>query len=145
MISNSTRRLLQYGINPSIQRIAIMEYLMTHQTHPTVDDIYNDLTKKIPTLSRTTVYNTLKLLVEHGAALQLNIDERYQHFDGDISPHAHFFCRKCGRIYDLPVPAPQFLNLDGKCEFQIEECQIYYKGNCPICKKETTNRNEQKH
>ena len=141
MISNSAQRLLQYGISPSVQRIAIMEYLMTHRVHPTVDDIYNDLVKEIPTLSRTTVYNTLKLMVERGVALQLNIDERNQHFDGDIFPHAHFLCRKCGRIYDLPIPTPQFLHLDKKDEFVVEECQIYYKGCCPVCKNELNNRN----
>ena len=52
-------RLLKYSIKPSMQRIAIMEYLMEHRTHPSADEIYTALSPSMPTLSKTTVYNTL--------------------------------------------------------------------------------------
>lgn len=68
--------LLSYHIKPSVQRIAIMDYLLNHKTHPCIDEIYTALCKEIPTLSKTTVYNTLKLFVEHGAAKMLTIDEK---------------------------------------------------------------------
>ena len=68
--------LLNYGIHPSIQRIAIMDYLLKHHIHPTVDEVYTALSDEIPTLSKTTVYNTLRLFSEHGAAKMLTIDER---------------------------------------------------------------------
>ena len=55
--------LEEHDVKPSVQRIAVMDYLMTHRTHPTVDEIYHALEKQIPTLSKTTVYNTLKLFV----------------------------------------------------------------------------------
>ena len=32
-------RLLEHNIKPSMQRIAIMEYLMNHPIHPSADDI----------------------------------------------------------------------------------------------------------
>ena len=95
--------LLKYDIKPSVQRMAVMEYLMTHFTHPSVDEIYTALSPKYPTLSRTTVYNTLKLFVEQGAAQMLTIDEKMTCFDGDVSHHAHFLCKRCGKIYDLPL------------------------------------------
>ena len=69
-------RLTAHGIKPSVQRLEIMKYLMTHHTHPTVEDVYTALCKKIPTLSRTTVYNTLRMFAEHKAAQMLTIDER---------------------------------------------------------------------
>lgn len=68
-----------------MQRIAIMEYLMTHRTHPTVDEIYTALSPSMPTLSKTTVYNTLRLLAEHGAVLELDMDSRNTRFDGDVT------------------------------------------------------------
>ena len=68
--------LLSYNIKPSVQRIAIMDYLLAHKTHPCIDEIYMALCDDIPTLSKTTVYNTLKLFVEHGAALMLTINEK---------------------------------------------------------------------
>ena len=61
-------RLLEHNIKPSMQRIAIMEYLMNHPIHPSADDIYTALSPSMPTLSKTTVYNTLKLFSEQGAA-----------------------------------------------------------------------------
>jgi len=68
--------LMDHGVKPSVQRIAIMDYLLKNRTHPTAEEIYSALVNLIPTLSKTTVYNTLKLFVEQGAALMLTIDEK---------------------------------------------------------------------
>lgn len=128
--------LISYNIKPSVQRMAIMDYLLTHKTHPSVDEIYLALCDEIPTLSKTTVYNTLKLFVDHGAALMLTIDEKNACFDGDTSLHAHFLCKKCGRIFDLPysseVQKVEQIDMNG---FQVEEVHQYYKGICPECAK----------
>lgn len=126
--------LVSYNIKPSVQRIAIMDYLLSHKTHPSIDEIYMALCKQIPTLSKTTVYNTLKLFVEHGAAQMLTIDERNACFDGDTSPHAHFFCKQCGHIFDLPYAREEQqlepIDMNG---FRVEEVHQYYKGVCPAC------------
>ena len=76
--------LIENGIKPSVQRLAIMMYLLEHRTHPTVDEIFNDLSKSIPTLSKTTVYNTLKIFAEKGAILSLKIEEKMVRFDGYV-------------------------------------------------------------
>ncbi|MDR0295073.1 MAG: transcriptional repressor [Prevotellaceae bacterium] len=132
------KRLLQYNIKPSLQRIAVMQYLMENKTHPTADIIYAALSPAIPTLSRTTIYNTLKLLSEQGAIIALNIDEKNVRYDGDIVAHTHFRCKKCSRIYDLP----KNFTLENKqqfLDFYITECQVYYKGYCKECKKTSIN------
>ena len=118
--------LISYNIKPSVQRIAIMDYLLSHKTHPSIDEIYLALCKEIPTLSKTTVYNTLKLFVEH---------EKNACFDGDTSLHAHFLCKKCGKIFDLPYSnevkqIEQIMN-----GFKVDEIHQYYKGICPACSK----------
>lgn len=129
-------RLLEYNIKPSMQRIAIMEYLMEHRTHPSADEIYSELSPTMPTLSKTTVYNTLKLFSEQGAALMLTIDERNANFDADTSQHAHFLCKQCGKIYDLPfskeVKTVEGLQMDGH---EVREVHYYYKGVCKECLK----------
>lgn len=126
--------LRSYGIKPSVQRIAIMDYLMEHRTHPSIDEIYLALCDEIPTLSKTTVYNTLKLFVDHGAAQMLTIDEKFTNYDGDVSLHAHFFCKKCNKIYDMPYIHPDdqmgAFDMNG---FQVKETHQYYKGICPEC------------
>lgn len=127
-------RLLEFHIKPSVQRMAIMDYLINNRTHPAVDEIYNAISPSIPTLSKTTVYNTLKLFAEQGAVQMLTIDERNVCFDVDTSPHPHFLCKKCGKIYDLFAPE---LNMEVKaCEVdghRISEIHYYYKGTCKNC------------
>lgn len=123
--------LVKYGIKPSVQRIAIMEYLMEHRTHPSAEEIYGILSRRIPTLSKTTVYNTLKLFTEQGALQVLGIDERNIRYDIDISRHAHFICIGCGKVYDLAVEGIERLSL--KEEFFMTEMHLYYKGYCKYC------------
>ena len=135
MDTNETfSRLTEHGIKPSMQRMAVMEYLMTHRTHPTVDEIYTALHPSMPTLSKTTVYNTLKLLTDKGAALQLTIDERNCCYDADTTPHAHFLCTRCGRVYDLDLQSKRLMRAailpPG---FTPDEVQLYSRGWCAPC------------
>ena len=127
-------RLLAHNIKPSMQRIAIMTYLMEHRTHPSAEDVYAALSPSMPTLSKTTVYNTLRLFSEQGAAQMLTIDDRNVNFDADTSLHAHFFCKQCQRIYDLNVASAgkqvEGLNMEGH---KIDEMHYYYKGICKNC------------
>ena len=104
---NTLDILTNHGVKPSVQRLAVMDYLVENHTHPTADEIYSALHKQMPTLSKTTVYNTLKLLTEQGAAIQLTIDERNVCFDADVSPHAHFLCTCCGKVYDMSLTDPR--------------------------------------
>jgi Fur family ferric uptake transcriptional regulator/Fur family peroxide stress response transcriptional regulator len=127
-------RLLEFSIKPSVQRIAIMEYLMENPTHPTADTIFNDLYPSIPTLSKTTVYNTLKLLEEQGAIQSINIDEKNVRYDADISPHAHFKCKQCGCLHDFPLKDSSFFEFKDSGNFILTEYQVYYKGYCNNCK-----------
>ena len=90
------RYLLSYSIKPSMQRTAVMDFLLNNRIHPTIDDIYSQLSPNMPTLSKTTVYNTLNLFLEKGAVQVLNIDDKNARYDVDTSAHAHFICKKCG-------------------------------------------------
>ena len=96
-------QLQEAGFKPSLQRIAILEYLRTHFTHPTVDEIYEALSPSMPTLSKTTIYNTLRSFSQSGLALSLRLDEKTVHYDGDTAPHAHFICKDCGKIIDVTI------------------------------------------
>lgn len=137
MITNDAyHRLAACGLRPSMQRLAIMDYLLTHATHPTIDDIYKDLSKKMPRLSKSTLYNTLRSLAKGNAAQMLTIDDHRVCYDGDIRPHVHFMCERCGRVIDLlDVPAPDkslISDIDGNI---VTDAQLYYKGICTECQK----------
>lgn len=125
--------LSMHGIKPSLQRIAVMDYLLANRTHPTADEIYSALSPAMPTLSKTTVYNTLRLFVERGAAIQLCIAGRVVCFDADTQLHAHFFCRRCGCIIDFPAP-PEAQNapaMPAGC--LLENTEVVYRGLCAAC------------
>ena len=128
-------RLREYNIRPSQQRVAIMQYLLNHYTHPSVDEIYDNLSPLVPTLSKTTVYNTLRMFADVGAACMVTIDDHHVMYDGNNHPHAHFICRRCGCVKDMHgdelVPEAHPRRMQNGC--LIDEVQIYYKGICPEC------------
>ena len=126
--------LESHGIRPSQQRIAVMHYLLTHRTHPSVDEIYEGLKGEYSTLSKTTVYNTLKALSESGAVLTLNIAGTMANYDGYVSPHAHVLCTKCNKIYDVELAHTEMLGKKLPEGAKIDDIQLYYKGICGRCR-----------
>lgn len=124
------------GVKGSVQRVAVMKYLLEHCNHPAVDEIYTELVDALPTLSKTTIYNTLKLFVEQGVVRMLTIDGKNANFDGDTSPHAHFFCTQCQqRIFDVPQPAfANNITNELPEGFSVEGTELYFKGQCPECR-----------
>lgn len=133
MIVKVRTYLLNHQVKPSVQRIAVMKYLLENRTHPTVDEIFTQLSPNMPTLSRTTVYNTLKLLVEKGAVLQLTIDEKNVRYDAHTVPHAHFICLGCGCVHDVMEVDVEKVRLTSYKGLTIQETQVYYKGYCEPC------------
>lgn len=128
--------LSKHGVKPSAQRIAVMEYLLRHRTHPTAEEIYRALHPSLPTLSRTTVYNTLRLLVEQEAATQLTIDERNVCYDADTSAHAHFLCTSCGRVFDIPLISDHLIAMAALPQgFRTDQSALYFRGCCEQCGK----------
>lgn len=91
----------------------------------------------MPKLSRTTVYNTLRMLSEEKAAQMLTIDEHRVCYDGNVASHVHFYCKKCEKVIDLmDEKAPHLdsaVNIEGNI---VEEEQLYYKGICAACASE---------
>ena len=119
-------------IKPSFQRIKIYEYLVTRKNHPSTEMIYKKLLNKIPTFSRTTVYNTMDIFLEKGLVSLISIDDKEARFDADVSVHAHFMCTKCGKIFDVPVN-PGEIDISGLSKFVITENHINFKGICETC------------
>ena len=130
---NVAQYLLENNIKPSYQRIKVLEYLLDKRNHPTVEQIYHDLVQQIPTISKTTVYNSLYLFMEQGLVRQLNIDDNKTRYDATISSHGHFKCELCGHIADFPLQVDQ-IEVNGVLkEYKINEKEVYYKGICPNC------------
>ncbi|BDU51136.1 Fur family transcriptional regulator [Haliovirga abyssi] len=134
IIKDVSEYLKSHDIKPSYQRMKIFNYLITKKNHPTVDQIYKELVEEIPTLSKTTVYNTLKLFVDKKIAIIITIEENETRYDADISLHGHFKCTECGQVYDVNIEVPESFG-EGLKKFQIDEEHIYFKGICEECLK----------
>lgn len=128
------RYLQKFDIKPSVQRTAVMDYLMKNKTHPTIEEIYTSLSPMMPTLSKTTIYNTLNLFVQKGAVLQLALDEKNARYDADIRNHAHFKCNNCAKVYDFMDLSQSLYNKPEVQGFEIKTIEISYSGICPSCK-----------
>jgi Fe2+ or Zn2+ uptake regulation protein len=122
------------GVKPSYQRLRILEYLMNKRDHPSVDTIFQALSGEIPTLSKTTIYNTLSLFTEKGIVTSLTIVNNELRYDFMNEPHAHFQCESCGIVIDIPVKKDLFL-VDSIEEHQVREIQVSFKGICKNCLK----------
>ena len=131
-IDNIGDYLKSNEIKPSYHRIKIFKYLIEKKNHPTVDMIYKELQGELPTLSKTTVYNTLKLFLEKKLVMVVTIEENEARYDADTSIHGHLKCEKCGKVYDFEIDMDK-LEVSNLEEFQINEKQVYFKGICKEC------------
>lgn len=124
--------LQAHGVRPTPQRLAVYEYLLAHRTHPSADAIFEALSPVYPTFSRTTIYNSLKVLMEAGLIRVVTIDPLEQHFDGDAADHGHCRCHKCGRLFDFAIPAEAIAELipDGFC---VSQQDVFFTGTCKEC------------
>ncbi|NIA10243.1 MAG: hypothetical protein GWP10_11095 [Nitrospiraceae bacterium] len=114
------------------QRIDILKYLEEHMTHPSAEKIYSDLKKKNPSLSKTTVYNTLEALGRHHIIQILTISGSELRYDFRTTPHHHFMCTRCGAIIDIDVDCPYLGKFMGMGH-RIDEMHGYFKGVCKDC------------
>ena len=135
MITNTKlcKELLETrGLKPTYQRLRILEYLEKHRNHPTVEMIYKGLVREIPTISRTTIYNTLNSFLEKGIIDCITITGTETRYEYKTLPHHHFLCSRCGRVIDIDIKCPyvEKKEFDG---YQIKEIHGYFKGICRDC------------
>ena len=120
-------------------RIKILEYLMAHHNHPTVDTIFTELAQD-EQLNKATIYNTLNTLINVGIVIEIKNGDNSSHYDYFIKPHFHIICKNCGKISD--VFYPDFDKIENKMRYEAENqtgfiasssyLEIY--GLCQNCK-----------
>ena len=126
------------GQRVSAQRIAVLDFIANGKTHPTADEIYSALLATYPSISRTTVYNSLHILVSSGLVKMLEIENGVMRYDmGKQRQHGHFLCRKCGSVFDIPLP--DGLPDPSDSGFMIDSMEWNCKGLCPACRAKSEN------
>lgn len=93
--------LRRNGYRATPQRIAISRLTLQHRSHPTAETIYNEVKEFHPTVSLSTVYNTLHIIKDLNMVQELAFNDDVIRFDPNIRPHLNIVCKRCGRIIDV--------------------------------------------
>ncbi len=98
-------QLRRAGFRVTPQRLAIHDCLYAADHHPTADDVYAVVRVRFPRISLATVYKGIDALVSVGAVQKIRRDAHAARYDAGSEAHAHFLCRVCDRIANVPMPA----------------------------------------
>jgi Fur family iron response transcriptional regulator len=129
MVNRDAAALLEsHGILPSAQRMAVAEYVLNSDEHPSADQVWKRVKARFPYISRATVYNTLNLLVEKGLLRTLNLAEDSVVFDPNVDTHHHFIDEETGAIHDVPWDKVQVCNIESLRGFEIRDYQVVMRG-----------------
>ena len=121
-------RLRGHGIQPSAQRMAVAEYVLATDEHPSADQVWARVRADFPMISRATVYNTLNLFVRNGLLRQLTLAEGKVVFDPHLGPHHHFIDDATGSIHDVAWDAVEVRNVENLKGVDVREYQVVMRG-----------------
>ena len=124
--------LKDHNVNPSFNRVKIMEYLIGQKNHPTAEQIYNVLKKDLPTLSKATIYNSINAFAKAGLVKTIMGEGKEAHYDAVMDPHGHFLCEICQGCYDFDLSNEkfEFTEIEG---FTVKDKEVYLRGICKKC------------
>jgi Fe2+ or Zn2+ uptake regulation protein len=119
----------------TLQKKTILTILRKTDTHPTADWIYDEVRKVLPHISKGTVYRNLKILGEDGEVSELHLNGDASRYDGNMSPHYHFRCEGCGKLYDIDEPFNAEIDerVMKKTGFMILYHHLEFRGFCHTC------------
>jgi Fur family transcriptional regulator, peroxide stress response regulator len=121
--------LTSRGVKPTPQRVVITEYIMNTDCHPTADQILEAVADALPVpLSRATVYNTLKTLVDAGVIQEVFTEPGRARYDANIDEHHHFVDVKTGRVMDIPAEMVPELTRKLGDKFKVHNYTVTFYG-----------------
>ena len=130
---------MKIGQRKSKQRDIILEELKGVDCHPTADELYEMVRKRVPNISLGTVYRNLELLVAGGAIQKLDAGGK-KRFDANTMSHPHIRCLRCGKIEDVHIEvATKQLSAPEAHGFKVIGCNVEYLGLCPDCQTRQDN------
>lgn len=119
------------------QRAFILEELCKVKTHPTAEELYEMVRKRLPNISLGTIYRNLDFLASVGQVQKMELAGSIRRFDGNTSPHGHVKCTVCGQVADVMGGTPE-MPVAKDCHvfaenFSILTMRIEYEGICAAC------------
>ncbi len=120
----------------SPKRAALLSLLRSGRLdHPTAMEIYSAMRQTYPNISMGTVYRNLKFLSRQGEILVVGAPDESERFDHNTFAHSHFFCKKCGRIVDIPIPEKFVETAEASSGVKIQSLRVVAEGVCNRCGK----------
>ncbi|OFX17008.1 MAG: transcriptional repressor [Armatimonadetes bacterium RBG_16_58_9] len=131
--------LKQAGVKLTHQRLEICREIASASNHPDAEAVFKGVRERVPTISLDTVYRTLWTLLDLGLIDTLGIPRERMRFDGNIAPHHHFVCTKCGEARDFYSEDFDQLQVpdDVKTYGIVQKTQVEVRGVCLRCSKTT--------
>jgi Fe2+ or Zn2+ uptake regulation protein len=136
IMSHAVERLRQAGLKATGPRVILLTALEQNRSHPTAELLYASLQVDHPSLSLSTVYQTLDAFIRTGLCRRVSEAGNRLRVDGTPQDHDHAICRTCGLIFDIdrqhlprptpPAQLPQDLTVTGlRVEYDVicEACQ----------------------
>ncbi len=129
-------RLHRAGLKATGPQLMILEAIGNHLDHPTVEEIYTSLLDDHPSLSRSTVYETLDVFIRNGLCRRVTRAGARMRVDGTPQDHDHAVCQSCGDIFDIdrqvfPLPAPPVQLPNG---LRVKGLRLEYDVVCSTCR-----------
>ncbi|MFH0724793.1 MAG: transcriptional repressor [Pseudomonadota bacterium] len=117
------------------QRKVILEELNKLMDHPSAEEVYDAVRKRLPRISLGTVYRNLETLSELGEITKLEFGGTIKRFDPNPEEHYHIRCSLCDRVVDAPMAQLSDIEdrLSKKTEFKIIGHRLEFYGLCPAC------------
>ncbi len=118
------------------QREIILAELKKNTSHPTADELYEKVKKKLPRISLATVYRNLEILSAAGMIRKLEISGRQKRFDWELTEHNHIYCVQCHRVDNIELEKKNLQPVQStqRKGYEISGCRIEFYGLCPKCK-----------
>lgn len=120
--------LKEHGVHPSAHRVAVAQYVLTTEEHPSAERVWARVKERFPMISRATVYNTLNLFVEKSLLRELHLSPDSVVFDPKMERHHHLIDQDTGNIHDVPWNRVEVCSIDQIGEFEISDYQVVMHG-----------------
>jgi Fur family ferric uptake transcriptional regulator len=119
------------------QRRLILEAVSKVGSHPTADEVYARVKRRLPHISLGTVYRNLDTLAERGMIGKLELGGSQKRYDGSTDGHHHIRCLECGLVVDASAGGLVKLeaNPDEPSGYAITGFRLELLGYCPRCRK----------
>lgn len=119
----------------TLQRRILLEEIRAMHSHPTADEVYARVRRRLPRVSLGTIYRNLETLCRAGVIQKLELAGAPRRYDGTTEAHYHVNCLSCGKVQDIRLEPPENLEEAARqaCGFQIVGHTLKFHGLCPQC------------